>query len=116
VPTLDLTPATADIVVLAGDAPAVKVTVSDALTFASMAGGTWAAHVKKSRTDPAPALTLAVTEEEDGVTISVPDTTSTVLGDWERQWSGVYDVRSVKDGREVTLLRGRFTVERDVTV
>jgi hypothetical protein len=112
---LNLTPNEVNITVHAGDGRSYKVTV-DALAWPDYQGGTWAAQVRRTFTSADIAVTLNVTENADGVTVSIPpEGTAGLVTTSSGIWSGVWDLQVTKAGIPTTLLSGDFTVKGDVT-
>lgn len=117
--TLDTRPQVVDITHYAGDTLPLRINTSDDFSTA-----VWSGEVRLDHADATPDATFSFTPDTGGALAILSDTDTAALnalgldvtenGQTFKRYTGIYDIQ-VDDGMVRTLVRGKLTIDEDVT-
>lgn len=116
----DLGPACLDLTgVRGGDRNLMYVNVTSGGAVVDVTGMTFAAQARQKATDPDPAAITADIVVADGPTgrlaVQWPGDQVSALLNGNATWKGVWDLQQVLSPFPVTVVKGKFAAEQDVT-
>lgn len=118
-PKISLLPEPLDLALYAGDGASIRLTVTDNAGASIPVGGEVIAHIRKTRSDVAPAAEFSVNlvNAATGVVIiSLTGVQTAALLGGKPSFKGAWDVQwKPTGGQPVTLVQGRVECNADVT-